>query len=259
MIPGMVEKAFKKSVCENIRLHGEGNSRFRVFTPFRFDDGDHLSIILKNSKGKWMLSDEGNTFMHLTYDLDEKDLLKGTRNEIIESALASYSVSNKEGELILGIEDEHYGDALYSYIQALMRISNVTFLSRERARSTFIEDFRAFIIEKVPENRRTFDWYDTSHDPEGIYPVDCKINGMPRPLFIFALPGDDKTRDATINIYKYEQWNLKYRVLGIFENQEEVNRKVLARFSDVCEKQFSALNTNKDRLQKYFSDAMSGG
>jgi hypothetical protein len=46
--------------------------------------------------------------------------------------------------------------------------------------------------------------------------------------------------------------------VGIFENQEDVNRKVLARFSDVCEKQFSSLSA-RDRIQRYFEDALAAG
>jgi len=62
-----------------MRLTQEGENRFRVFTPFMFEDGDHLAIVLKREQEHWMLSDEGHTYMHLTYDLDEKDLRTGTR------------------------------------------------------------------------------------------------------------------------------------------------------------------------------------
>jgi hypothetical protein len=74
-------------------------------------------------------------------------------------------------------------------------------LTRERVRSTFMEDFRAFMEESVPENRREFDWHDPTYDPAGRYVIDCKINSMPKPLFIQALPNDDKTRDATITLF----------------------------------------------------------
>ena len=62
--------------------------------------------------------------------------------------------------------------------------------------------------ETVPENRREFDWFDPRHDPEGKYLIDCRINKMPRPLFVQALPNDDKTRDATITLLQFEKWGV---------------------------------------------------
>ena len=251
-----IERDFKNKVTEKLSLSSEGMDRYRVFTPFMFEDGDHLSIVLKRMNGGWILSDEGHTYMHLTYDLEEKDLRQGTRQKIITNALSMFSVEDREGELLTPILNDRYGDGLYNFIQALLKITDVSYLSRERVRSTFMEDFRAFMEETVPENRREFDWFDPRHDPEGKYLIDCRINKMPRPLFVQALSNDDKTRDATITLLQFEKWGVPCRSMAIFEDQEEINRKVLARYSDVCEKQFSSLAANRERIKKFLEESI---
>ncbi|MDP8238856.1 MAG: DUF1828 domain-containing protein [Candidatus Hatepunaea meridiana] len=259
MVLENIEQDFKRKVCDEVRLFSEGLERYRVFTPFMFEDGDHLAIVLKRENNKWILTDEGHTYMHLTYDIDEKDLQEGTRSKIINNVLSTFSVDDRNGELIVNVRDGQFGNALYSYVQALLKISDLTFLSRESVKSTFMDDFKNLIEETVDEKRRTFDWYDEKNDPDGKYMVDCRINGRPDPLLVFALKNDAKVRDTTIGLLQFEKWGMKFRSLGIFENQEEINRKVLARFSDACEKQFSSLAANKGRIMMYFEDGGGGG
>ena len=251
-----IEQEFKRKVCDKVRLAPEGLNRFRVFTPFRFDDGDHLAIVLREEDGRWVLSDEGHTYMHLTYDLEEKDLQRGTRAKIIGNAIAAFSIDDREGELTLAIPDKRYGDALYSFVQAILKISDITFLARERVRSTFLEDLRSLVAGTVPAERVTLDWHNPVHDPEGRYRVDYRINGMNKPLLVYALPNDDRVRDATINLLKFERWDLEFHSLGVFEDQEQINPRVLARFSDVCEKLFSSLAATRDRLARYLCDTL---
>ena len=253
----IIQADFQRKIGERVRLAEEGVERYRVFTPFVFEDGDHLSVVIRHEGNRWVLTDEGHTYMHLTYDLDEKDLQRGNRQRIITNVLSSFSVEDAEGELRLTVPGERYGDALFSFVQALLKISDVTFLSRERVKSTFLEDFRSFMEAIVPADRRSFDWFDAPHDPEGNYAVDCRVNGMPRPIMIFALPTDDRVRDATISLLKFETWGIPHQSVGIFEDPEEANRKVLARFSDVCDKQFSSMGANKDRIQAYITQSMN--
>ena len=252
-----IEREFRKKISAKIRLAGEGMERFRVFTPFLFEDGDHLSIVLKKKGMRWMLSDEAHTYMHLTYDIDERDLHSGTRQKIISNALSTFQVEDRDGELLLDVPDGRYGDALYSFVQALLKVSDVSYLSRERVRSTFMDDFRALLCEVIPEKRRVFDWNDPKRDPQKMYTVDCRINGMPRPLFVHALTGDGRTRDATIALLQFEKWGIPFRSLAIFEDQESISRKVLARFSNLGEKQFSSITANQDRIAQFLRESIA--
>lgn len=249
MNTNILEAQFQKRVSEEVQLFEDGKDRFRIFTPFTLDDGDHLSIVLKREQDKWVLSDEGNTYMHLTLTIDEDDLIDGTRGKIITRTLSLTNVLDREGELIIEVDGEKYGEALYSFIQALMKISDVTYLSREIVKSTFIDDFKELILEAIPEERVDFRWYE-ERDEKKLYPVDCHINGMQNPLFIYALSNDERVDKATISIYKFREWGLSFRPIGIFDEQESINRRTLSRFTEVCNNQYTNIGISKKTIQR---------
>jgi hypothetical protein len=247
-----IRDEFKNRVCEQVDLRPEGEGRFVVFTPFRFEDGDHFAIILKKENDGWILSDEASTLMHLSYQMDD-DIDSGNRGEIIQGSLAGFSVQNRSGELIIPISEGRFGDALFNFVQALTKVTDVSFLSRERVHSTFLEDFRVFLRSKVPEDRLDFNWTDQRHDPLGRYPVDARINRMRSPLMVYALQNDDKVNVAAISLLTFEKWKIPFRSMAIFEDQQSIARPVLARFTDVCEKAYSSLVGNEVRIASYLA------
>ena len=125
MSTSTIEQDFHAKVSQQIQLHSEGVDRYRVFTPFQFDDGDHLVIVFKKSEGCWVLTDEAHTFMRLTYDIDEKDM-QGTRQKIISDALSTFHIEDCDGELVKPIIDNRYGDSLFSFIQGILQIANAS-------------------------------------------------------------------------------------------------------------------------------------
>ncbi|MFB6272633.1 MAG: DUF1828 domain-containing protein, partial [Salinibacter sp.] len=161
---------FRSKVCSEIELIPEGRDRYVVSTPFTFDDGDEFTILLRKEGRGWTLSDEAHTFMHLSYEMKERDWKKGRRAEIIEQVLSMFEVTKEDGVLRRRVDNDAFGDALFDYVQALSKITDLKFLKREVVRSTFLDDFREFVQERVPSDRRTFSWTDPEHDPDGTYP-----------------------------------------------------------------------------------------
>ena len=135
-----ITQEFRNGVSECVRLSAEGPDLFRVFTPFMFDDGDHLVIVLRRERDGWVLSDEAHTYMHLADDLDNDDRQNGMCGRVIANALAMFHIEDRGGELVCPITDESYADALFAFAQGLLTIAAAAYTARERARIAFAPD-----------------------------------------------------------------------------------------------------------------------
>lgn len=251
MTTAAMEQELRRKVAAGIHLVSEGFERYRVFTPFQLDDGDHLSIVLRKEGEGWVFSDEAHTYMHLSYDIDLADLHKGARQKIISNTLSMFGIRDREGELVIAVPENDYGNSLYSFVQGLLKISDVSFLRRERTRSAFLGDFQELFTTIVPADRRQFEWHDLERDPQGKYTVDCRINGMPNPIFVHALANDRRTRDATIALLTFLKWKMSFRSVAVFEDRRSIGKKVLGRFNDVCDKQFTNLSASHEEIRRY--------
>lgn len=242
-----IKTDFISKVSKQIILERVGHDIFEILTPHTFSDGDHFSIVLKKEGEKWILTDEGDTFMHLEIlGISEVSLLNGTRNKILSAILEQFSLTERDGELILEINEDDYGLAFYNFSQALIQISDLEFLSRERIKKTFLDDFKDLITEAVDIKRCFFNWNDFYNDPIGKYSVDCKINSMEKPVMIFALNNDAKTSNSTITIHQLEKWGIDFYPVGIFDDMTQLNKKTVARFIDVCGKTYSNINDKQN-------------
>lgn len=236
-----------------VRPHDEGI--LRVETPFAFPDGDHLVIRLRETNGHSEWTDFGHTFMHLSYWLDIDALTSGQRGRLLEQALSRLDIENREGELVTQASAGHLGESLLRFAQALIHVCDLDYLSQERVRSTFREDVRRMLRERFGA-RAHIDYVDRLHDATGLYPIDCLLNEADRPVAVFALLNDDNTRDATIALQEFRSWGKELFSTAIFEDQEKINRRVLAKFSNVCDKQFASLAGQEDDVIAYLKKAL---
>lgn len=260
MVSQDIIRAFKESACGEIDLASSGINRYLVHVPFTFTDGDHYVVMLRQEgqEKKWVLSDEGHTFMHLSYELREMEFEHGNRRKRIDEVLSSYQIEDRDGELVLAIPAGRYGDALFTFVQAITRITDITFLDRETVKNTFREDFNKVVSEKGKEagiENIAFGYAHPVNDPQRMYPVDARLNGVTsQQILVFAVGNDDQCQTATIVLHQWEKWKEQFQSIAVFRDQTEINKYYLARFSDVAGRQLSSLDSAKERLRKYFSD-----
>lgn len=254
-----LEASLRDGLAAGFALEPAGRDAFHVLTPYVLPDGDGLAIVLERQVDGWVLTDRGHTFMHLSYSIDTDQIKGGNRGRIIADALSSFGVDDIGGELRIEVPDTGaLAGALYDFVQALLKVSDVTFLSREIVRSTFLDDVRRLLTDIVPSGMIERDWTDPQHDPKRLYPVDYRIDAPVRPVVVFALPTETHVKDATIALAAFERWGINSLAVGIFEDSEELAPRSVARFMDVADRPFSNLEGNRDRIAKLLTSALEG-
>jgi hypothetical protein len=243
----------QQSIGAQVRVEAEGRGRYLLLTPFMREDGDHYNIVLREveHERRWRLTDEGETLMHSSYTVDYDALHKGARGAVLERVLAQGGVTDANGELLLDVDADEISAGLFTFLQTLTRVNDLSYLARETVRSTFKDDFAAFLRQTVPDGRLTFDYHHPKYDPQKKYPIDARIDATSAPVYVFAIANDAHCRDATIKLQRHQAWDVRFDSVAIFEDQTEITRDVLARFSDVGGKQFSSLASNQMQIARY--------
>ena len=258
MVTEEIVRSFKESACGEIDLSAAGIDRYVVQVPFTFADGDHYVVILRQEGDAWALSDEGHTFMHLSYELRDREYEVGNRRKIIDELLVGSQIQDRDGELVLPIPPGRYGDALFTFVQVITKVTDMTFLDRATVKSTFREDFDRLISEKsrlAGIETVAFGYTHPGRDPQGKYPVDVRLNGVTsRQVLVFAIGNDDQCQTATIVLLQWEKWGEQFHSVAVFRDQTEITRPYLARLSDVMGRQLPSLESANERLEKVFQD-----
>ena len=189
--------------------------------------------------------------MHCSYENRVDSLYEGTRAVLREQIVRESRIDECEGVFSVEIPPENLAKSLFRFGQALTKIYDLTFLSRQRTASTFYDDLKSLLFTVLDE--AIVDTNYVSPDvPDGKnYPVDFRFTGKDElPVFLFGIPNRDKARLTTITLSYFSLNNLLFDSIIIFENKQEIPRLDLARLSNVAGTQVDSLEAEKDFERK---------
>lgn len=247
-----LELALQERLKTDVAIEPRGKEDFRIITPFHFDDGDILKIILKRrGDDEWELTDEGHTLMYISYY--DINMNTETRANILQKIVSSHFMNEENGRLFIRAQGkDDLAGSLFSFIQGIVKVSDMALWNRERVHSLFYEEFHSMIETVAGDRKLVFDYYDPVTDKERLRKVDCVIMlRQERPFHVFAVNNDSKGKDALIVMMHHELNGLHVPTSVIFENAEEIGRKTAISIGDMADKTFSSLNAAQDRMPRY--------
>lgn len=196
--------------------------------------------------------------MHISYENDIDRFFEGTRNVLMEQAIAQQRVEYDpdKGSFFVDASMEHLADAVFRLGQAITRVYDLTFLNRSHVASTFYDDLQERIRSVIAEERIKRDYSVPGLPGAENYPVDFYIEtGRQTPLFLYGVPSRDKARLVTIFLQYLIQNNVDFDSLIVFDNQEDIPRRDLARLSNVGGEMIASLNAEDDFRRKLMRKA----
>lgn len=245
-----ITKELKATICSNFSFY-ERKGKVYLISPFYYDDGDGLHIAIDRKDDEtFIVSDEGNCLMRLSYDLDMDQINKGLRNEIIESLSSHYQIENRLGEFRIITSKKKLADAIFRMIHFSVRLSDIDFLSKSLTQNTFVEDFKREAKVNYNENVR-LDWFDETHDKSGEYSVDILIDKGKQKVGVFPMYTNHQIMTNTITIHQLRKWNLNFPFLGVIEDSKKVSESNVRKFRDVSKNIYFL---NEQSRQSFYDD-----
>ena len=247
-----LQKLLRERLCAEVLIHRREDDMLMVETPFAFPDGDHFPIYLtEESGGVIRLSDRGHTMIHVSYEHEVDLFYDGARSSLREQIVREYGLQEEEGVFSIETSAGQLAASLFRFGQALTKIYDLTFLSREKVNSTFYEDLRAVVSGILGEESVDFDYTAPGIPYSSHYPVDCHFEGKEGgSVFLYGVTGRDKARLTTIMLSHFLLHRVRFESVIVFANQQEIPRRDLARLTNVSGTAVASLEAEKDLRRK---------
>jgi hypothetical protein len=240
---------FRTSVCSQIELEPLGIGEYLVHTGCTYSDGDEFHIVLLTKDEKWTLSDEGHTFMWLSYE-DYK--MTKPREDLLNKIIRSNSVELDGDVIKVEFLQDESGAALYSLIQAIMQVSDLRMLSVDRVMNTFLDDMTSHLRSSEFADRCRFG--EQIKTPKGTYSTDVLIDGDV-PIVMLGVTNVLRCKEAMITILGLTESGGKYKFIVVIDEETSIPNMDRARLMNRADRPIIGIDADSmDRMENYIRE-----
>jgi len=238
----------RSQVADEMQIEMRSNNRIVIYTPFMYDDGDQCSfqLVRDSAKASWYLTDEGEILNRASYS--GIDLLAEDRKSRFCKTAEFYGIKEVQRELFYPVEGNFFGNAFFAFSQACLDILQLIRLkpeTKERTKRDFNEILRKVVTAVISDERIEERWYDKESDVNRVYPVDMRINGRIKPLYIYGVTNATHCLMATVSCLHHANAGRKFTGIAIFDNAESIPKRSRIPLMDAVEKTFPSVSANE--------------
>jgi len=276
-----VRALLNKNLADEVRLEERSDGILMLDTPFVFPDGDNYSIYFSIAEnGYFLLSDKGNTIMHLSYKYDVDSIFNDENQYEIMLQIARNArieLDEGAGNFWVKTDAKSLPETIFRFGQALTKIYDLSFISRyesavkdakleERdqmskplSQTEFDNAIQLTLREILGPQRFTRNFSPeflifSPQSPRGKYTVDYKFNGkQDTPVFLYGINNSIKAKDVTISLGYFHRVSLKFDNLVILRDEDCIKAPEKERLLDAGAKSMIFLG-NKSNFERRIRD-----
>jgi len=254
MVTADIIAMMRSKVADELSFDQENRNRIAVHTPFMYQDGDHCSFLaVRSATGNWHLTDEGEVISHAGYS--GIDLLAEDRISRFHETTDFYGLRESRRELLLPVENDDFGSAFFTFSQAcldLVQLAKLPPEKKERKTSDFRAVVRDLIGSVISASSIEERWYDPNLDPDRVYPVDMRIRGKERPLYVYGITNEMHCLISAVSYLHHATRGAKFTGVAIFNDAEAISRRSRLPLIESADVTFPSMSC-ADEIRAFFS------
>ncbi|MBD3410384.1 MAG: DUF1828 domain-containing protein [Ignavibacteriales bacterium] len=210
-----------------------------VRAPIYHEDGDMIDVFVERTNGDdtVRLRDAGLTLMRLSYDYD---LNTDNKRKIFQEIILKNGVEEEDDEIFIDAKTENVFPAMMQFAQAVAKVGSMRYFGREVVRSLFYEQLDEIVAKSVKNVPYQKNVAPVPERPE--LEVDYRFEVNSKPIFLMAVRGSNKAKQAAINFLEFRQLKLPYRAFVAHENLGDLPKNDITIVTRAADKQFTDLD-----------------